>query len=72
LPAYKNAIVGAGAAGYFTAQAFQKEQNEKLSFSTDLKVRGSNPCGALFHELSHCISNWNIVGSHFNTFFIVG
>jgi ferredoxin--NADP+ reductase len=39
LPNFKIAIIGAGPAGYFTAQAFQKAQNEKLSFSIDIIER---------------------------------
>ena len=36
---YKVAIVGAGPAGYFTAQALQNSQNEALSFSVDMIER---------------------------------
>ena len=39
VPRYKIAIVGAGPAGYFTAQALQNAQNEDLSFSIDLFER---------------------------------
>ena len=39
MPNYKIAIVGAGPAGYFTAQAFQKAQNEELTFSIDMIER---------------------------------
>ena len=39
LPHYKIAIVGAGPAGYFTAQALQNSQNEDLSFSIDMFER---------------------------------
>jgi len=39
LPHYKIAIVGAGPAGYFTAQALQSAQNEELSFSIDMFER---------------------------------
>ena len=42
---YKVAIVGAGPAGYFTAQAFQKAQNEELSFSIDMIERLPTPWG---------------------------
>jgi ferredoxin--NADP+ reductase len=42
---YKIAIVGAGPAGYFTAQAFQKAQNEELSFSIDMIERLPTPWG---------------------------
>jgi len=45
LPTYKIAIVGAGPAGYFTAQAFQKAQTEELSFSIDLIERLPTPWG---------------------------
>ncbi len=39
MPRYKIAIVGAGPAGYFTAQALQNAQNDDLSFSIDLFER---------------------------------
>jgi len=39
LPHYKVAIVGAGPAGYFTAQALQNAQNADLSFSIDMFER---------------------------------
>jgi ferredoxin--NADP+ reductase len=42
---YRIAIVGAGPAGYFTAQAFQKAQNEELSFSIDMIERLPTPWG---------------------------
>jgi ferredoxin--NADP+ reductase len=42
---YKIAIVGAGPAGYFTAQAFQKAQNEVLSFAIDMIERLPTPWG---------------------------
>jgi len=42
---YKIAIVGAGPAGYFTAQAFQKAQTEELSFSIDMIERLPTPWG---------------------------
>jgi len=45
LPNYKIAIVGAGPAGYFTAQAFQKAQNEALTFSIDMIERLPTPWG---------------------------
>jgi ferredoxin--NADP+ reductase len=45
LPTYKIAIVGAGPAGYFTAQAFQKAQNEELTFSIDMIERLPTPWG---------------------------
>jgi ferredoxin--NADP+ reductase len=45
LPTYKIAIVGAGPAGYFTAQAFQKAQNEEISFSIDMIERLPTPWG---------------------------
>ena len=45
MPAYKVAIVGAGPAGYFTAQAFQKAQNEELTFSIDMIERLPTPWG---------------------------
>ena len=42
---YKIAIVGAGPAGYFTAQAFQKKQSEDLTFSIDMIERLPTPWG---------------------------
>jgi ferredoxin--NADP+ reductase len=42
---YKIAIVGAGPAGYFTAQAFQKSQKENLSFVIDMIERLPTPWG---------------------------
>jgi len=39
LPHYKVAIVGAGPAGYFTAQALQNARNADLSFSIDMFER---------------------------------
>jgi ferredoxin--NADP+ reductase len=45
VPNYKIAIVGAGPAGYFTAQAFQKAQNEELTFSIDMIERLPTPWG---------------------------
>ena len=42
---YKIAIVGAGPAGYFTAQAFQKAQNDELTFSIDMIERLPTPWG---------------------------
>jgi ferredoxin/flavodoxin---NADP+ reductase len=42
---YKIAIVGAGPGGYFTAQAFQKAQNEELTFSIDMIERLPTPWG---------------------------
>jgi ferredoxin--NADP+ reductase len=42
---FKIAIVGAGPAGYFTAQAFQKAQTEELSFSIDMIERLPTPWG---------------------------
>jgi ferredoxin--NADP+ reductase len=42
---YHIAIVGAGPAGYFTAQAFQKAQNEELTFSIDMIERLPTPWG---------------------------
>ena len=45
MPTYKIAIVGAGPAGYFTAQAFQKAQNEELTFSIDMIERLPTPWG---------------------------
>ena len=42
---FKVAIVGAGPAGYFTAQAFQKSQREDLSFSIDMIEKLPTPWG---------------------------
>ena len=42
---YKIAIVGAGPAGYFTAQAFQNSQTEKLAFAIDMIERLPTPWG---------------------------
>ena len=39
MPHYKVAIVGAGPAGYFTAQALQNAQNDELTFSIDMFER---------------------------------
>jgi ferredoxin--NADP+ reductase len=45
LPTYKIAIVGAGPAGYFTAQAFQKAQSDERSFAIDMIERLPTPWG---------------------------
>lgn len=45
MPAYKVAIVGAGPAGYFTAQAFQNAQSEDLTFTIDMIERLPTPWG---------------------------
>ena len=42
---YKIAIVGAGPAGYFTAQALQKAQDENLNFAIDMIERLPTPWG---------------------------
>jgi ferredoxin--NADP+ reductase len=42
---YRIAIVGAGPAGYFTAQAFQKAQSNELSFAIDMIERLPTPWG---------------------------
>ena len=42
---YKVMIVGAGPAGYFTAQAFQKAQSDDLSFTIDMIERLPTPWG---------------------------
>ena len=42
---YKVAIVGAGPAGYFTAQAFQKAQSDDFSFAIDMIERLPTPWG---------------------------
>jgi ferredoxin--NADP+ reductase len=45
LAAYKIAIVGAGPAGYFTAQAFQNAQTDELTFTIDMIERLPTPWG---------------------------
>jgi len=45
LSKYKIAIVGAGPAGYFTAQALQNAQNGELSFTIDMIERLPTPWG---------------------------
>lgn len=45
MPIYKVAIVGAGPAGYFTAQALQNLQTEDLKFSIDMIERLPTPWG---------------------------
>jgi ferredoxin--NADP+ reductase len=45
MPQYKIAIVGAGPAGYFAAQALQNLQNEELQFSIDMIERLPTPWG---------------------------
>jgi len=45
LSTYKIAIVGAGPAGYFTAQAFQNAQTDELTFIIDMIERLPTPWG---------------------------
>ncbi|CAB4572719.1 unannotated protein [freshwater metagenome] len=45
MPTYKVAIVGAGPAGYFTAQALQNSQTDDLSFQIDMIERLPTPWG---------------------------
>ncbi len=45
MPQYKIAIVGAGPAGYFAAQALQNLQTEELQFSIDMIERLPTPWG---------------------------
>jgi ferredoxin--NADP+ reductase len=45
MPQYKVAIVGAGPAGYFAAQALQNLQTEELRFSIDMIERLPTPWG---------------------------
>ena len=45
MPQYKVAIVGAGPAGYFAAQALQNLQTEELNFSIDMIERLPTPWG---------------------------
>jgi ferredoxin--NADP+ reductase len=42
---YKIAIIGAGPAGYFTAQAFQNSQTDELTFAIDMIERLPTPWG---------------------------
>ena len=42
---FKVVIVGAGPAGYFTAQDFQKVQRDNLSFAIDMIERLPTPWG---------------------------
>jgi len=42
---YKIAIIGAGPAGYFTAQAFQNAQTNELTFTVDMIERLPTPWG---------------------------
>jgi len=45
VPQYKIAIVGAGPAGYFTAQALQNSQTDDLTFAIDMVERLPTPWG---------------------------
>jgi len=45
MPSYKIAIVGAGPAGYFAAQALQNLQSESLTFTIDMIERLPTPWG---------------------------
>ena len=45
MPTFKVAIVGAGPAGYFTAQALQNAQTEDLNFQIDMIERLPTPWG---------------------------
>ena len=45
MPQYKIAIVGAGPAGYFAAQALQNSQSEALTFEIDMIERLPTPWG---------------------------
>jgi ferredoxin--NADP+ reductase len=45
MPQYKVAIIGAGPAGYFAAQALQNLQTEELQFSIDMIERLPTPWG---------------------------
>ena len=42
---YKVAIIGAGPAGYFAAQALHNQQNEERSFAIDMIERLPTPWG---------------------------
>ena len=39
MPQYKVAIIGAGPAGYFTAQALQNAQTDEITFAIDMFER---------------------------------
>ncbi len=54
MPNYKIAIVGAGPAGYFTAQALQKAQNEEFKFAIDMIERLPTPWGLVRSGVSPC------------------
>ena len=45
MPVFKVAIVGAGPAGYFAAQALQNQQNEERTFAIDMIERLPTPWG---------------------------
>ena len=45
MPTFKIAIVGAGPAGYFTAQALQNAQTDELTFAIDMIERLPTPWG---------------------------
>ena len=45
MPLFKVAIVGAGPAGYFAAQALQNQQNENCTFAIDMIERLPTPWG---------------------------
>jgi ferredoxin--NADP+ reductase len=45
VPVFKVAIVGAGPAGYFAAQALQNQQNEERTFAIDMIERLPTPWG---------------------------
>ena len=45
MSAYRIAIVGAGPAGYFTAQAFQNAQTDEITFTIDMIERLPTPWG---------------------------
>ena len=45
MPTFKVAIVGAGPAGYFAAQALQNAQNEDKTFAIDMIERLPTPWG---------------------------
>jgi len=45
VPLFKVAIVGAGPAGYFAAQALQNQQNEERTFAIDMIERLPTPWG---------------------------
>ena len=67
MPLFKVAIVGAGPAGYFAAQALQNQQNEDRTFAIDMIERLPTPWGlvrsgvAPDHQKIKTVSNKEII-----------